>query len=378
MNHNDLLSRLSIRKSPAPLRYLKWHNDIIATIEDDGHVSFSDPTFNITVAYTTGGKREWTPAEFREFLSERLPSRSRRDIEKILRRCSLTEYDEFSLANVTRALNARDLLWLSTEPSEPFDEIVSEVFSQIFVKKLDLQGDSLLSPEGVNEKRYGVSRGSYGIFKKRLHPYSSDVESEVAVYELGKLLGVDCCPSWLVENSRDTVAFSKFEYNFAEEFIVHLRRLFSGVAVGDNEYRNLLEIVPEFKVQIQKMILLDFITRQTDRHMSNVALKVDKNGVDFYKLYDNGCSLFYEDKEELINKALQDIPLNSTEFGLTGTYYDYVLEISRNTDVSTLIDLSISKDQIYATLRDSRLTGSRLEGSVEWVHGCLQLLKSLK
>ncbi|MGG1554880.1 hypothetical protein [Paenibacillus ferrarius] len=378
MNHNDLLSRLSIRKSPAPLRYLKWHNDIIATIENDGHVSFSAPTFNTTVAYTTGGKREWTPAEFREFLSERLPSRSRRDIEKILRRCSLTEYDEFSLANVTRGLNARDLLWLSAEPSEPFDEIVSEVFSQIFVKKLDLQGDSLLSPEGVNEKRYGVSRGSYGIFKKRLHPYSSDVESEVAVYELGKLLGVACCPSWLVQNSRDTVAFSKFEYNFAEEFIVHLRRLFSGVTVGDNEYRNLLEIVPEFKVQIQKMILLDFITRQTDRHMSNVALKVDRNGVDFYKLYDNGRSLFYEDKEELINKALQDIPLYSTEFGLTGTYYDYVLEISEDTDIATLLDLNLSKDKIFAALQDSHLTGSRLEGSVEWVYGCLQLLKSLK
>lgn len=39
----------------------------------------------------------------------------------------------------------------------------------------------------------------------------------------------------------------------------------------------------------------DFITRQDDRHRSNVAV-VHKDGIDyFYPLYDNGRSLFFED-----------------------------------------------------------------------------------
>ena len=213
--------------------------------------------------------------------------------------------------------------------------------------------------------------------KKRLHPYSSDVESEVAVYELGKLIGVDCCPAWLIHTQHDTVAFSKFEYDFSQEFIVHVRRLFSGIKLGENEYQNLISVLPQFKAYIQKMILLDFITRQTDRHMSNVALKVTSNGIDFYKLYDNGRSLFFEDKEELINKAVLDIPLYSTEFGLTGTYFDYAMDISLETDISKLINLNLSKDTIYHVLNTSSLTGHRLEGSVEWVYGCLQLLKKL-
>ena len=47
----------------------------------------------------------------------------------------------------------------------------------------------MFSPEGVNIKRYAVSNGSYGILKDRMHPFSTDVESEVAVFNIGKLLG---------------------------------------------------------------------------------------------------------------------------------------------------------------------------------------------
>ena len=52
------------------------------------------------------------------------------------------------------------------------------------------------------------------------------------------------------------------------------------------------------------MILLDFITRQDDRHLSNMAIKINNEGESFYPLYDNGRSLFYEDTEEMVKQSI--------------------------------------------------------------------------
>jgi hypothetical protein len=376
MEHMDLLGSLVIRPRKYHTMYLKWSNKTIGIVAKDGSVAFSQPSLNKTVAMITGGRKSWTSQEFREFLVERLPSSSRRDIEKILRRCKLSEYDEIAMAYETRALNARDLLWLARDEEEKFEGIVDKVFTDIFVKRLDLQGDSLFSPEGVNVKRYGVSYGNYGLYKKRLHPFSSDVEAEVAVYEIGRLLGVDCCPAWLVETDNDVECFSKFQYNFASEYIVHIRRLLDPER-SENEYDNLVDRLPYFKEEIQKMILLDFVTRQTDRHASNMALKVKGDKAEFYNLYDNGRSLFYEDKEDFIKKALKDIPLYSTEFGQVGTYYDHVLDICKETDVAKLINLDVSENEIAKAVQKSGIKEARSEGAITWVYECLQLIKKM-
>jgi hypothetical protein len=62
-------------------RCLKWNNDIIGTIDKTGAVIFSAPAFNKIVALYTCGETYWPPDKFNEFLSERVISRERRDIE---------------------------------------------------------------------------------------------------------------------------------------------------------------------------------------------------------------------------------------------------------------------------------------------------------
>ena len=140
-------------------------------------------------------------------------------------------------------------------------DVLKNVFDSIFIRKLNVQGDSVSSPEGMNIKRYAVSEGKYGILKDRLHPYSTDAESEVAVYNIGKLLGVQVCPAWLVKTQNGPSAFSMFEYNFAKEFIVHARRLFTDKDRSDNEYVNLVTKLGNFKKEIQQMILLDIYNK---------------------------------------------------------------------------------------------------------------------
>lgn len=358
-------------------KYLKWHNKVVGVIDDKNRVHFINTDLNPVVYTYTCGKTEWSAEEYRDFLRDRIPGKGRRDIEKILFRCGFAEYDEVKIAEATRALNAKDLFWIAFNETELMENIISGVFEQIFIKKMDIDGGSVMSPEGVNIKRYGISNGSYGIYKKRLHPLSTDAESEAAVYELSRLLGVSCCPAWLNKDKTDTVAFSKFEYNFAEEYIVPVRRFFREGERTDNEYENLVNKLPAFKMDIQQMIILDFITRQTDRHLSNIAILFNQAGTSFYSLYDNGRSLFHEETDKFISEAIDNIELYSSEFGPVGTYFDYVQDIGKEIAIKKLVNLNITKDAIYKAYSKAGLQGYKLDGAVEWTYRALQILKTM-
>lgn len=355
-------------------RYLKWQDHVIATIDAAGAVSFGMPEYNEVVKLYTHGKQTWTPEEFATFLAERVVSRDRRDIEKILFRCGLSQYDVMGISRVTRGMHPKDLLWIANDPNESFDDVMTDVFDSVFVQGIDLVGDSLDTPEGANIKRYGVFEGHYGIFKKRINPLTTDVESEVACYLLAQRLGVPCCPA--VQVDADTV-FSTFLYDFSHEFIVHYRRFFEGPR-GENEYRNLVDVRPEFADDVARMVLFDFITRQDDRHLSNVAVKVTEAGERFYPLYDNGRSLFYEDTPEMVEVAVADIPVYATTFGAVGTYWDYAQEIAaERKDFAGLLHLDITSEEIEHILQQAGFEGYRLQGATRWIAGAMELLRGL-
>ena len=202
----------------------------------------------------------------------------------------------------------------------------------------------------------------------------TDAESEVAVYLLAKRLGVPCCPAYMVD--KETV-FSAFLYDFSKEYIVHFRRLFDG-ARSDNEYQNLIAVRPQYTDDIARMILLDFITRQDDRHLSNVAIKMSGQGESFYPLYDNGRSLFYEDTEEIVDNAIADPITYATTFGYSGTYYDYIKEIAKERgSLNGLLDLTITKDEIATILTQASFKGYRYDGALEWITKTIEILRNI-
>lgn len=355
--------------------YLKWDNKTIGLIDDNFCVQFTQPNYNDVVSMYTQGRDAWTHEQFVGFLSERVVSRDRRDIERILFRCGLSAYDVLQIAAVTRGINSKDLLWIAKSEDEKLSEIMTDVFESVFLQKIDLVGDSVDTPEGYNIKRYGVMDDHYGIYKQRINPLVTDVESEIAVYLLAKKLGIPCCPA--VRADKNTV-FSVFLYDFAKEYIVHFRRLFSGIR-SENEYENLIAVRPQYKDDFIRMILLDFITRQDDRHLSNMAIKVSSDGSEcFYPLYDNGRSLFYEDTEETVRDACDNVELYATNFGYSGTYYDYLCDIAaEGVDFSELVDLSISDDEIVEILNEAGFTGYRFDGAKEWIRKTIEIVKGL-
>ena len=61
---------------------------------------------------TYSGAKRWTSEQFAEFLYDRVVSRDRRDIERILFRCGLSRYDVMSIAEITRDIHDGALDWV--------------------------------------------------------------------------------------------------------------------------------------------------------------------------------------------------------------------------------------------------------------------------
>jgi len=355
-------------------RFLKWSDCIVGAIDSANTVVFTSPNYNKIVSLYTKGADTWTQEQFREFLSERVVSRDRRDIERILFRCGLSHYDVMQIAEITRGIHSKDLLWVAHSKDEKLDDAMTAVFDSVFHQRIDLVGDSLDTPEGYNIKRYGVHEGQYGIYKQRISPLMTDAESEVAVYLLAKRLGASCCPAYHVY--KNTV-FSAFLYDFSKEYIVHFRRLFDSTR-SDNEYQNLISVRPQYRDDIARMILLDFITRQDDRHLSNIAIKITSEGESFYPLYDNGRSLFYEDTEEMVNEAVNHPDKYATAFGYSGTYWDYINEMAAGgVAITKLLDLTITAGETADILKEAGFTGYRFDGSLAWIVKAIEMIKAL-
>ena len=94
-------------------RYLKWDNEVIGVISKSNAISFTAPDFNEIVSLYTKSRTKWTPEEWGEFLAERIVNRERRDIERILFRMGLSQYDTLRIAEITRGIHPKDLLWIA-------------------------------------------------------------------------------------------------------------------------------------------------------------------------------------------------------------------------------------------------------------------------
>jgi len=358
---------------PGRIGYLRFADETIGDIFEGNTVEFTKKPSDTQKAIL-GDASRLSKERFRDFLSDRIFSRYRRDVEKLLFRLGLSEYDEFAIAWKTNALNTKDSFWICSDPSEKYGDKTNFLFKEVFKMSLDAEGGSAHSPDGMNVKNYGIFGGKFGIYKKRLSEVVMDVESEVACFELAKLFGVPCCPAY---RTGQDVVFSEFCYDFNREYLVHARRFFAGIARSGDLYADFCGIFPEFVGDFNKMCVFDFLMYQDDRHLSNFAIKIDeRNRRYFYELYDNGRSLFYESGEQTVSNACGNIEMYAPPFGEIGSYYDVVCKIKEEYDISSLVNLNVSKDQIFGILKSAGFVGYRLEGGVNWIANCIDVLKS--
>lgn len=81
--------------------YLKWADTVVGTIYERTTVIFSKSNINPVVRIITQDKQKWGRSEYTEFLADRVISKDRHDIEKLLLRLGLVEYDIIKIATLT-------------------------------------------------------------------------------------------------------------------------------------------------------------------------------------------------------------------------------------------------------------------------------------
>lgn len=298
---------------------------------------------------------------FDEFIIDRIPAASRRDIESLLFKWKINEYDIYKIALVTRLINPMDRYWIKLNDDETYEMVINKIF------KLSKE---VYSPSGNNVKEYYWHNNEFGIKKKRLSPVITDTESEVICYRLSKILGIHSCP---IERIDRDWTFSKYLYDFNKDMFRHIR-LDMKDYTGDL-FHDLLRSYSDLKKDIYQMVLFDFITRQDDRHRSNIAVVYTEDSNRYlYPLYDNGRSLFFEDTESFIKEAVKNVPLYATSFGEVGSYYDCVQEIPNPTQY---INTEVTKEEIEKCFEGMELPEYKVNGCVEWMMQCIEIIKSL-
>jgi hypothetical protein len=69
-----------LKKARPPVRWIKWDNDVVGTIDGANTVTFISPEHNEVVALYTRGTGTWSPEQFAAFLSVGGPNRSTRSM----------------------------------------------------------------------------------------------------------------------------------------------------------------------------------------------------------------------------------------------------------------------------------------------------------
>ncbi len=121
--------------------------------------------------------------------------------------------------------------------------------------------------------------------------------SEVIASEIIRKFNIECAVNILskmkLPNFNEEVLVNISE-NFLEydEGLMSIRSILGNTS-RENLYDKVIEIIPNFKVDIDRMIVMDFLINNIDRHLRNFSVvSRDRDIIKFAPLYDHGLCLY--------------------------------------------------------------------------------------
>jgi hypothetical protein len=156
---------------------------------------------------------------------------------------------------------------------------LSGMFGEPSVEFLNHLANKQSTSLGVTRKFFGKSKYGYCILKFSKYPDTCVyLDNEVFCYKIALILGVSCCRAFRTKYSGRDCVLSVFEYNVD----IDTYRSFRQTGLPVSGILNTLSKTD--RAMFVRYLIFDFLTRQQDRHLSNLALINDR----LYPLFDNG------------------------------------------------------------------------------------------
>ncbi len=197
-----------------------------------------------------------------------------------------------------------DMTW---EDVNFFDNDFSDDIGDVLFGTSDKNaGFDFLSPDNTSDgnlkKRWKIIDGKRCLLKSGSNPYSQQTFNEVIASKIMNRLGIDHVPysvTWINDEP----------YSVCEDFVTKDTELISAWRVlqlrtkanHENEYLHYVNICRELGIDIvssiDKMIVLDYIIANEDRHFNNFGLLRDANTLEWLgaaPIFDSGTSLWYD------------------------------------------------------------------------------------
>ena len=278
--------------------YLKYYDKTVGKIDLDNKTM---EIINLDLFFDRRNKNIMNSIEVDKWIRNRIRPISQVGFNSFLASLDLTEDEEdlyFKIFIATRGINVKDKLWLAFNEDETYEECSpwasimlddGKVINHSFdVIKLNAT-KTKLNIDGACNKDLARLKGNLCVVKERLQTNSYDNVSEELAYEIAKKLGIECSPAGVLQ---DGLCFSVID----ETKDLIPANILIGLDQGSFEdfYKLFLKIPSpaRTKLDVLKMGLFDVITRQMDRNYTNFSFYKSNGIVQFYRLYDNGLSLF--------------------------------------------------------------------------------------
>ena len=197
-----------------------------------------------------------------------------------------------------------NMLW---EDVNFFDNDFSDdIGDLLFGTNVKNSGFDLSSPDNTSDgnlkKRWKIIDGKRCLLKSGSNPYCQQTFNEVIASKIMERLGIDHVPysvTWINDEP----------YSVCEDFVTKDTELISAWRVlqlrtkanHESEYLHYVNICRELGIDIvsslDKMIVLDYIIANEDRHFNNFGLLRDANTLEWIgaaPIFDSGTSLWYD------------------------------------------------------------------------------------
>ena len=220
-------------------------------------------------------------------------------VELIGKSYGLSLSDQYWIKPDNKDLKWEDINFFNNE----FSEDIGNIIMGVNVKKTNID---LMSPDNTSDgnlkKRWKIINGKRYLLKSGTGLLQQEVFNEVLASKIMKLLNIP-------HIEYDVLWIGNTPYSICEDFIkddeelVPAWRLFLSKKKNNNadEYNHMLNLakdneIPNYIESIDKMLVLDYLIANEDRHYNNFGFIRDAITLKYKKvapIYDNGCSLGY-------------------------------------------------------------------------------------